>query len=81
MACRLFDLPESERREVLADLKPGLIKLAREVFFAYSAEFAEGPALTFQLWEVVSGRFIQTFFQGLVKSSQHNRGTGMLSSK
>jgi protein tyrosine phosphatase (PTP) superfamily phosphohydrolase (DUF442 family) len=70
VACRLFDVSEPERRRLLTDLQPGLARISRELFFAFTSEFAEGPPLQFRLWEVVSGKFIQTFFQKLVKSSQ-----------
>ncbi|MGQ9687222.1 MAG: protein-tyrosine phosphatase family protein [Desulfobaccales bacterium] len=70
LACRLFDLTEQARREALAPLQAGLDKLSRELLFAFTGEFAAGPPWEFLLWEVVSGRFIQTFFQRLVKNSR-----------
>jgi protein-tyrosine phosphatase len=69
VACRLFDLEEPKRREVLKALQPGLAKISRELFFAFTSEFPREFLLQFMLWEVVSGKFIQTFFQHLVQSS------------
>jgi protein-tyrosine phosphatase len=70
LACRLFDVSEPERRRLLTDLQPGMAKVSQELFFAFTSEFAEGPPWMFMLWEVVSGKFIQTFFQKLVTRSQ-----------
>jgi len=65
VACRLFDLAEPERREVIHGLEPGLTKLSRELFFAFTSEFSKEFPLVFSLWEVVSGKFIQVFFRHL----------------
>jgi hypothetical protein len=62
VACRLFDLPEPARCEVLDIIQPGLAKLSRELLFAFTAEFPGESPWRFMLWEVVSGKFIQTFF-------------------
>jgi protein-tyrosine phosphatase len=62
VVCRLFDLAEPARGEVLEVLHPGLAKLSRELLFAFTAEFPRESPWHFMLWEVVSGKFIQTFF-------------------
>ena len=67
VACRLFDLAEPARSEVLDILQPGLAKLSRELLFAFTAEFPGETPWRFILWEVVSGKFVQTFFHHLTK--------------
>jgi protein-tyrosine phosphatase len=69
VACRLFDVTEPERQKVLTALQPGLARVSQELYFAFTAEFAGGPPLQFRLWEVVSGKFIQSFFKHLMKNS------------
>ncbi|MFW6127492.1 MAG: phosphatase, partial [Thermodesulfobacteriota bacterium] len=67
VACRVFDLPNPEKPGVLEAVQPGLTQLSRELLFAFSGEFPQKSPWRFLLWEVVSGKFIQTFFQYLVK--------------
>ncbi|MFW6112914.1 MAG: protein-tyrosine phosphatase family protein [Thermodesulfobacteriota bacterium] len=68
VACRVFDMPDSEHSEALEALQPELARLSGEVRLAFTGEFPETSPWRFLLWEVVSGKFIQTFFQYLVKS-------------
>jgi protein-tyrosine phosphatase len=77
VACRLFDLTEPARREVLQGLEPGLAKISQELFLAFTSEFPGEVLLRFHLWEVVSGKFVQVFFHQLVKSQEN---TGNLTS-
>lgn len=64
--CRLFDLAESAH-QVQEVLQPGLARLSRELLMAFTGEFPRESPWRFLLWEVVSGKFVQTFFQYLVK--------------
>lgn len=70
VACRLFDLPGPAQREVLEVVQPGLDKLSRELWFAFSAESPSKSPWRFMLWEVVSGKFVQTYFHYLLKSQE-----------
>lgn len=67
VACRLFDLPEKERAELSNDLQEALTTLSQQVWFAYASSFPENGPLTFFLSEVVSGKFVQSFFHQLMK--------------
>jgi Fe-S-cluster containining protein len=67
VACRLFDLPFEERREVTLQLQQGLARLSREVWFAFTSSFPGNTSLTFFLSEVVSGKFVQSFFHRLIQ--------------
>jgi hypothetical protein len=66
VACRRFDLAGEGGREVIKRLEPGLAKLSRELFFAFTSKFPKEFPLHFILLEVVSGKFVQVFFQHLV---------------
>ncbi|MEJ2069862.1 MAG: dual specificity protein phosphatase [Syntrophobacterales bacterium] len=68
VACRVFDIPEPRQGEALERLEPGLARLSRELWLAFSGEFPHESPRRFRLWEVVSGKFIQNFFHQLVKS-------------
>lgn len=65
--CRLFDLPLEDRREVTLELQQGLARLSREVWFAFTSSFPGNTSLTFSLSEVVSGKFVQSFFHRLIQ--------------
>jgi protein-tyrosine phosphatase/Fe-S-cluster containining protein len=67
VVCRLFDLPAQERTELSNDLQKALTTLSQQVWFAYSSSFPENDPLTFFLSEVVSGKFVQSFFHKLMK--------------
>jgi Fe-S-cluster containining protein len=67
VACRLFDLPAKERIELSDDLQKALTTLSQQVWFAYASTFPEDGPLTFFLSEVVSGKFVQSFFHRLMK--------------
>ncbi len=68
LACRGFDLAGPERQEVIQGVEPGLAKVSGELFFAFTSEFPREFPGRFRLWEVVSGKFVQIFFQHLVKN-------------
>lgn len=74
VACRLFDLAGPVQQEVFTVLQPGLDKLSRELFFAFTSEFTGESPMRFLLWEVVSGKFVQTFFHQLAKGQQDVTG-------
>jgi len=67
LACRLFDLPGRERREVSAALASRLADLSERVYSAFASQQPAGFSLDFPLPEVVSGKFIQAFFHHLIK--------------
>jgi hypothetical protein len=67
VACRLFDLPPEERREVSLELQQGLTRLSREVWCAFTSSFQGNTSLIFFLSEVVSGKFVQSFFHRLIE--------------
>lgn len=67
VACRLFDLPREDRREVTLGLQQGLARLSREVWFAFTSSFPGNIPLTFSLSAVVSGKFVQGFFHRLIQ--------------
>ena len=62
LPCRLFDLPDEQREELRAELDRDMRQLSKSLFFAFTADFAEDRDLYFTLPEVVSGKFVQTFF-------------------
>jgi hypothetical protein len=70
VACRLFDLPRQECQDIIKGLGPGLAKISRELFFAFTSEFPREFPLRFMLWEVVTGKFVQIFFHHQVKTCQ-----------
>jgi len=67
VACRVFDLPEQEQRKATEAVQPKLAQLSRELLMAVTGEFPQQSPWTFMLWEVVSGKFVQTFFMKLTK--------------
>jgi len=68
VACRLFDVAGPERHVVLKGLEPGLAKISKELFLAFTSEFPRESPLCFILWEAVSGKFVQIFFHHLVNN-------------
>jgi protein-tyrosine phosphatase len=67
LACRLFDVPLKERRPSGAELQQGLARLSGEVWFAYTSNFPGELPLSFFLSDVVSGKFVQSFFHLLIQ--------------
>lgn len=63
LSCRVHDLSEARRRglwdEVLA---PALLKLSREVYQALSGQFMPDGFPDFGMADVVTGRYVQVFF-------------------
>jgi len=63
LACRVHDLPEGERRSVWDEvLAPALDKLSREVYQSLTGQFMPQGFPTFGMASVVSGRYVQAFF-------------------
>jgi hypothetical protein len=62
LPCRLFDLPGEQRDKLGAELDRDMRQLSKSLFFAFTTDFAEDRDLFFTLPEVVSGKFVQTFF-------------------
>jgi len=67
LACRLFDLSARERRTWLAELPQRLNRISNDLYFAFTSRFPGELTLDFPLSEVVSGKFVQTFFHYLLK--------------
>ncbi|MEF2144071.1 MAG: dual specificity protein phosphatase family protein [Desulfovibrionaceae bacterium] len=71
LQCRSFELSEDVKQELWADLlAPALDKGSRDLFFAFTSEFPEETSLVFALPDVVSGRYVQTFFHYMLKRSK-----------
>jgi Fe-S-cluster containining protein len=69
MACRVFDLDSNDRQELLIDLPGRLDKISGDVYFAFTSRFLGQTAFAFLLSEVVTGKFVQTFFHHLLQNS------------
>jgi protein-tyrosine phosphatase len=67
LACRLFDLPSEERLDLSAGLQQGLVRLSGDVWLALTSRFPGDTPLTFFLSEVVSGKYVQSFFHRLMQ--------------
>ncbi|MDD3581997.1 MAG: dual specificity protein phosphatase family protein [Desulfobacca sp.] len=65
VACRLFDLPV-EDRQLFNDLPERLKAISGNLFFALTSTFPGDSPAKFLLNEVVSGKFVQIFFQSLM---------------
>lgn len=72
LRCRTHEMP-ADRRAVLFDtvVGPELTRLSRELFLAFASAFAETPP-SFSLSDVVSGRYVQSFFHALAKAESPN---------
>ncbi|EKD33997.1 MAG: dual specificity protein phosphatase, partial [uncultured bacterium] len=66
VSCRLFDLTAEQRIAAMADVATSLAKISGEVYFALTSQFLGETEFLFFLGEVVSGRFVQTFFHHLL---------------
>jgi protein-tyrosine phosphatase len=67
VACRLFDLPGEELLDLSAGLQQDLTRLSGEVWLAFTSRFPGKTPLTFFLSEVVSGKYVQSFFHRLMQ--------------
>ncbi len=63
LSCRVHDLPEARRRALWDQtLAPALLKLSREVYQALSGQFMPEGFPDFGMADVVTGRYVQAFF-------------------
>lgn len=69
IACRVYDLPNVFIKQEL--LEEMLIKLSQSLFFALSGTFAQKETLLFPFIDVISGRFIQSYFHNILKSQDN----------
>ncbi len=69
LPCRHADLTErAKAHPALARHLPSALKtISANLFFAFTSRFPQDPPLTFTLPEVVSGKFVQTFFYALMR--------------
>jgi Fe-S-cluster containining protein len=67
LVCRLFDLPALDHQEFLQGLPHTGKHISDSLFFAFTSRFPGEFSLDFPLCEVVSGKFVQTFFHCLLK--------------
>lgn len=76
LACRLADLaPESLAHPAVTTHLPGAMKsISANLFFAYTSQFPKGPPMVFTLPEVVSGKFVQSFFHSLMRLGESAPG-------
>lgn len=66
MQCRLFELPEDRNSDLWDELiGPALSDLSRQVYLAFTGELPRTEPPRFALPDVVSGRYVQTFFHHL----------------
>jgi Fe-S-cluster containining protein len=68
VACRLFDLAARHSQGGLAELPHRLKFISDNLYFAFTSQFPGEAHLDFPLSEVVSGKFVQTFFHYLLKN-------------
>ncbi len=70
LQCRTFDLTEETKTELWDNmLAPSLHKISQELFFAYTSSFAGESPPSFSLADVVSGRYVETFFHALLQAA------------
>lgn len=65
IACRVYGLSNEVIQQDL--LKEMLLKLSQSLFFALSGAFASKETLVFPFLDVISGRFVQTYFNNMLK--------------
>jgi hypothetical protein len=76
LACRLADLaPRDRAHQAVSVHLPGAMKsISANLFFAYTSQFPKGPPMIFTLPEVVSGKFVQSFFYSLMRLGEADPG-------
>ena len=71
LCCRTHDLPPKAAARLWdATLNPALAKISREVFFTLTGQFMPEGFPLFSMADVVSGRYVQRFFDWLRQSGQ-----------
>jgi hypothetical protein len=75
LACRFFDLPDAQDSLDFAALcRNRTEELSRALFLSLAGRFANRARISFPLLEVVSGRFVQSFFHLLSSgAAERNR--------
>lgn len=67
MACRLYDYRSISRKEK-KELQETIRTLSNSLFLAFAGDFPE-KELTFDLNEVISGKYVQKFFHALMENN------------
>lgn len=71
LCCRTFDLPPEQAARLWQEgLAPALDKISREVFFTLTGQFMPEGFPLFSMADVVSGRYVQRFFDWLRQNGQ-----------
>lgn len=71
LCCRTFDLPPEQAAQLWRQsLTPALAKISREVFFTLTGQFMPEGFPLFSMADVVSGRYVQRFFDWLCRNGQ-----------
>lgn len=66
LRCRIYGMPiDIADNDLIDDM---LFSISQNLFFALSGAFADKSALIFPFYDVVSGRFVQTYFHRLLKA-------------
>ncbi|NDY57034.1 phosphatase [Desulfovibrio sulfodismutans] len=68
LQCRTFEIAAEAKATLWETLGPAVETLSRQAYFAFTSELDEEPP-RFGLPDVVSGRYVQTFFHRLLKKS------------
>jgi hypothetical protein len=67
LQCRTWDLPEEVKADLWENvLAAGLADVSQAVFLAFASRPAPGDLPHFALCDVVSGRYVQSFFHLLM---------------
>lgn len=72
LPCRLIDLPDDHScdPQITKVMPAALASISANLFFAFTSKFPSANAsLTFTLPDVISGKFVQTFFYHLMRES------------
>lgn len=74
VACRLFDMTPQDREELGKTLPDEVAEISGRVYAAFTSHPLSRSPFSFLLPEVVSGRFVQTFFHHLMQNSLEEPG-------
>ncbi len=69
LRCRLFKT-DSDPKQSAAMID----KLSRDIFFALTGVFPPGATLHFSMLDTLSGRFVQQYFQAMLKNQEKSNG-------
>lgn len=71
LTCRTFDMTAPVRTDIWGNvLTPGLEEISRQIYFAYFSRFPADDLPDFTLPEVISGRYVQIFFDWVIRTTQ-----------